>query len=128
MLNNLITIVMLLAVLGVLHITNTVLGAVKGSQESKFEWKKIGKGMLKAFLFCLCFISYCFCLEILPVILSRIDITVPSDLITFLEIVGITLTAYKKYALDCYTKIKDIMGINTEESSVDIDSKEREVD
>lgn len=118
MLNNLITIVMLLAVLGVLHITNTVLGAVKGSQESKFEWKKIGKGMLKAFLFCLCFLAYCFCLEILPIILLRIEITIPNDLITFLEIVGITLTAYKKYTKDCYEKLKVILDVNTEDQSV----------
>lgn len=118
MLNNLLTIAMLLAVLGVLHITNTVLGAVKGSQETKFEWKKIGKGMLKAFLFCLCFLAYCFCLEILPIILLRIEITIPNDLITFLEIVGITLTAYKKYTKDCYEKLKVILGVNTEDQSV----------
>ena len=54
--NNLLTILMLLAVLGALYLTNTVLGAVLGSQATKFEWKKIGTGTLKAFLFCLCFI------------------------------------------------------------------------
>lgn len=118
MVNNLLTIAMLLGVLGVLHITNTVLGAVIGSQKTKFEWKKIGKGMLKAFLFCLCFLAYCFCLEILPIILLRIEITIPNDLITFLEIVGITLTAYKKYTKDCYEKLKVILGVNTEDQSV----------
>ena len=124
MLNNLITIAMLLAVLGVLYITNTVLGAVIGSQKTKFEWKKIGKGMLKAFLFCLSFLAYCFCLEVLPIILLRINVIDPNDLITFLEIVGITLTAYKKYTTDCFAKLQVILGIDTN-TSVDIDSKER---
>lgn len=113
--NNLVTIIMLLGVLGVLHVTNTVLGAVIGSKKSKFSWKKIGEGMLKAFLFSLCFVAYCFCLEILPVILLRIEISVPNDLITLLEIVGITVTAFKKYASDCLDKLKIIMGINTDE-------------
>ncbi len=128
MLNNLITIAMLLAVLGALYITNTILGAVIGSQKTKFEWKKIGKGMLKAFLFCLSFLTYCFCLEILPFILMRINITISSDIITFFEIVGITLTAYKKYAVDCYEKLKNILGINTDDLSVDINFNERKGD
>lgn len=128
MINNLITIAMLLSVLGVLYITNTILGAVIGSQATQFEWKKIGKGMLKAFLFCLSFLAYCFCLEVLPIILLRIDINVPNDLITFLEIVGITLTAYKKYATDCFEKLKIILGINTNDLSVDINFKERKGD
>lgn len=128
MLNNLITIAMLLAVLGALYITNTILGAVIGSQKTKFEWKKIGKGMLKAFLFCLSFLTYCFCLEILPCILMRINITISSDIITFFEIVGITLTAYKKYAVDCYEKLKIILDINTNDLSVDINFNERKGD
>lgn len=115
MLNNLLTIIMLLAILGVLHLTNTILGAVIGSQKTKFEWKKIGQGMLKAFLFCISFISYCFCLEILPIVLLRVEISIPTDLITFLEIIGITITAYRKYTMDCYNKIKTIMGVNTDE-------------
>lgn len=113
MINNLLTISMLLGVLGVLQITNIVLGAVVGSQKTKFSWKKIFKGMLKAFLFCLCFLSYCFCLEVLPLILIRIEITVPNDVITVLEIIGITLTAYKKYTKDCYEKLQIILGVNT---------------
>lgn len=126
MINNLLTTAMLLAVLGVLHITNTVLGAVIGSQETQFEWKKIGKGMLKAFLFCLSFLTYCFCLEVLPIILVRIDVAIPNDIITFLEIVGITLTAYKKYTLDCYAKLQIILGVNINNTSEDIDIKESE--
>lgn len=124
--NNLLTILMLLAVLGALYLTNTVLGAVLGSQTTKFEWKKVGKGTLKAFLFCLSFITYCFCLEVLPIILARIEITVPNDIITFLEIVGITLTAYRKYALDCYSKIKNILGINSVDAELDIDKEKEE--
>lgn len=114
MVNDLITILMLLSILGVLYVTNTVFGAVIGTQKEKFSWDKIKKGMLKAFLFCLSFLAYCFCLEIMPVILLRIGIEVPSDIITIFEIVGITLTAYKKYVNDCYEKLQIILDIRKE--------------
>ena len=113
--NNMITILMLLGILGVLQLCNIVLGTVIGTQKTKFNLKKLGKGILKSFLFCLAFLGYCFCIEIMPSILTRIDIEIPSNLITLVEIVGVTLTAYKKYALDCYEKIKIILDVESEE-------------
>lgn len=114
MIENLITILMLLGILLVLNITNIILGVVIGSSKEGFKWKKLGEGILKVFLFCLSFLAYCSCIEVMPMILARIDIIISEDIITLAEIVGITLTAYKKYAKDCYDKIITILKINKE--------------
>ncbi|MDE6141592.1 MAG: hypothetical protein K2G03_03215 [Bacilli bacterium] len=111
MINNLITVVMLLGVLLSLGITNIVLGAVNGSMNKKFSWKKLGEGILKVFLFCLCFLVFCFCLQAMPMILERVDIMIPDDAINLIEIIGLIVVAYKKYATDCYEKIKIILGV-----------------
>lgn len=113
--DNIITISMLLGILGILQLSNIVLGTVIGTQKTKFNWKKLGKGILKAFLFLISFLAFCCCVEVMPTILLRIDIEIPSNLITLIEIVGVTLTAYKKYALDCYEKIKIILDVESEE-------------
>jgi hypothetical protein len=112
---NIITILMLLGILAILQICNIVFGIVLGSQKKKFNIKKLSKGVLKAILFCLAFIGFCFCIEILPNILLRIDIKISDNLITLIEIMGITLTAYKKYAIDCYEKIKIFLNVESEE-------------
>lgn len=114
--DNIITIVMLLGILGVLQLCNIIFGAVIGSKRKRFNPKKLLEGIVKAVLFCLAFLGFCFCIEILPNILLRIDIELPSNLITLIEIVGITLTAYKKYALDCYEKIKIFLNVEREEN------------
>lgn len=112
--DNLITVVMLLGVLLSLGITNIVLGAVNGSMNKKFDLKKLGKGIVKIFLFCLCFLVFCFCLQAMPIILERVDITIPNNAINLIEIIGLIIVAYKKYALDCYNKIRVILGIEEE--------------
>ncbi len=114
MFENLITILMLLGMLLVLNVSNITLGAVIGSKKEGFSWKKLGEGILKIFLFSLAFIAFCFCIEVTPLILGRIDIIVPTDIVSLVEIIGITLTAYKKYVKDCYDKIYMILGIKEE--------------
>lgn len=114
MFENLITILMLLGILLVLNISNIVLGIVIGSKQEGFCWKKLGEGILKIFLFSLAFMAFCFCVEVTPIILGRIDIIVPADIVSLVEIIGITTTAYKKYVKDCYEKIYMILDIKEE--------------
>jgi len=114
MIENIITVLMLLGVLLSLGITNIVLGAVNGSMNKKFSWKKLGKGILKIFLFSLSFLVFCLCLQSMPIILERVDIVIPDDAINLIEIIGLIIVAYKKYATDCYKKIKMILGIKEE--------------
>lgn len=115
MIENIITILMLLGILLSLAITNIILGAVNGSMNKKFSWKKLAKGILKVFLFCLCFVSFCFCLQAMPIILERVSIVIPDNTINLVEIIGILVFAYKKYATDCFEKICLILDVRKEE-------------
>ena len=115
MIENIITILMLLGILLSLAITNIILGAVNGSMNKKFSWKKLAKGILKVFLFCLCFISFSFCLQVMPIVLERVDIVIPDDAINLVELIGLTIVAYKKYATDCFEKICLILDVRKEE-------------
>ena len=108
MLDNFITSTLFLLVLCLLFVINTVLGILIGTKEEGFRIKKFLYGLLKGGIAAICIMGFCFVIEITPVILKRIDIQLPSDIVTFVEMMGITLTAYKKYSLECLEKIKKI--------------------
>ncbi len=108
--NNIITIAMLLAVLGVLYAINTTLGILLKTKGAKFDIKVFGKGLLKALVIALVVIGFCFCVELSPMILERVGITITDTNITIVEVFTIGVTAYKKYVTDCYTKIKQLFN------------------
>lgn len=110
MLDNFITSTLFLLVLCLLFLINTILGILIGTKEEGFSIKKLLYGLIKGVIAAICIIGFCFVIEITPVILKRIDIQLPSDIVTFIEMMGITLTAYKKYSLECFEKIKKIFG------------------
>lgn len=110
MLDNLITEFLLLIMLGIMIIVNTTLGTFIGTKQSKFDKEKFTKGILKAIVISFCILLFLLTLELVPIILGRVGIEIPTDLITALEVVITTLTAYKKYALDCFNKMKKILG------------------
>ena len=108
MLDNFITSTLFLLVLGLLFIINTVLGVLIGTKEEGFNLKKFLYGILKGIIAALCIVGFCFVIEITPIIIKRIEIELPSDIVTFVELIGITMTAYKKYTKECFEKIKKI--------------------
>lgn len=108
MFDNFITSTLFLLVLGLLLFINTVLGVLIGTKEEGFDLKKLLYGFLKGGIAALCIIGFCFVIEITPIILKRIDIELPTDIIIFVELMTITVTAYKKYTIDCFEKIKKI--------------------
>lgn len=115
MINNLITVSYMLGILGIMIVINTVLGSVIANKKQEFDIKKFLKGIIKAIVIALCILLFCITLELVPVVLSRVGIEIPTDLITVLEIVLTTLTAYKKYALDCFEKFKNILDVKESE-------------
>lgn len=110
MLDDFITLVLFLLVLGLLFTIDTILGVLIGTKEEGFNFKKFLYGFLKGGVMAICIAGFCFAIEITPIILKRIDIELPSDIITLAELMGVTLTAYKKYALECFEKIKKLFG------------------
>lgn len=110
MINNLVTILYMMIMLGIVIVCNTTLGIVIANKKMEFDIKKMLKGIGKALLIVLCLLLFCITLELVPTILERVDIVVPNDIITVLEVLLIVLTAYKKYAKDCLDKFKTILG------------------
>lgn len=108
MFDNFITSTLFLLVLGLLFTINTVLGVLIGTKEEGFNLKKLLYGILKGIIASLCIVGFCFVIEITPIILKRIEIELPSDIVPFVELIGITMTAYKKYTKECFEKIKKI--------------------
>lgn len=111
MFNDIITIIMLLSVLGVLYCINTTLGLMLKTKGQKFDFTAFKNGLIKALVIALCIVGFCFCLESMPVILSRVGIVIDDTFITVLEVLGVMITAYKKYANDCYDKVKKLFNI-----------------
>lgn len=114
MIDNLITVFYMLGILGIMIAVNTMLGVVIANKTQKFSRKKLFKGIGKAITIVVCTMLFCLTLELVPVVLKRVDINIPTDLITVLEIVLTTLTAYKKYAIDCFDKFKKILKVEEE--------------
>lgn len=108
MMEDLITIGLIQALLLILMLTNTILGIY--TSKKKFNLEKFLKGIGKYIVIAFCILATCTSLELLPKVLERINIAVPNDLIATLEILGVVLTAYKKYAADCLDKIKKLMN------------------
>lgn len=106
MFDDMLTIIMLLSVLGVLYVANTVLGIMLKTKGQGFNFIAFRKGFVKALVIALCVVGFCFCLEVIPMILARIGIVIDETSVTILEVIGVFMTAYKKYALDCYEKVK----------------------
>ena len=115
MLNNLTTVFYMLLMLAIVVLCNIGLGTVLENKKHEFNLKKFLSGISKAILIAFCMLLFCVTLELVPEILSRIDINISNDLITLIEVVLITLTAYKKYALDCIEKFKKILGVDENE-------------
>ena len=109
MFHNLTTIAYMLAMVGIAVLVNTILGAVIAKDKNEFDIKKLFKGILKSLIIMLCIFLFGFTLELLPQILLKVNIQLPEGLPTVLEIILTTLTAYKKYAIDCFEKFNTIM-------------------
>lgn len=115
MLNNLITTIYMLGLLAIVIIINTVLGVVIANKKIEFSWQKLFKGILKSLVITLCILLFCVSIELMPIVLLRVNIQIPDDLVTVLQIMLVTLTAYKKYATDCFEKFKTILNVKESE-------------
>ena len=110
MINNLITTTYMLGLLAIVMGINTILGIVIANAKLEFDWKVLWKGISRALIILVCVLLFCLCIELMPIVLIRVGIEVPKDLITVLEIILITLTAFTKYASDCFEKFKKIIN------------------
>lgn len=89
---------------------NTILGVVIANTKVEFDKKKLLKGIGKALIVLICVLLFCICIELVPMVLARVGIEIPKDLVTVLQIILVTLTAFTKYAKDCFDKFQIIIN------------------
>ena len=99
-----ITMAMLLGCLGGLEVLNIVFGAVMAGISQGWSWKKFLIGIVKALLVALAMLVFCVILDVLPMILVRVDIIIPEDFVTLAQVLSVVVVAISKYAKDVLEK------------------------
>ncbi len=110
MINNLLTTMYMLILLAIVMGINTILGVMIANTKAEFDKKKLLKGIGKALIILICVLLFCTCIELVPMVLSRVGIQIPEELVTVIQIILFILTAFTKYAADCFDKFKMIIN------------------
>ena len=112
---DLVTLAMLMSLLGVLILINTLLGSITAWQWGEWVTKKFWQGLLKNILIAACLFLFFLTIEIIPTVLARTGIIIPSDIVTVLEVFAMLVVSIKKYVLDIYATFKKLLGSSDEE-------------
>ena len=112
---DLVTSAMLMSLLGILILINTLLGSITAWQWGEWVTKKFWQGLLKNILIAACLFMFFLTIEIIPTVLARTGIIIPSDIVTVLEVFAMLVVSIKKYVLDIYATFKKLLGSSDEE-------------
>ena len=112
---DLVTLAMLMSLLGILILINTLLGSITAWQWGEWVTKKFWQGLLKNILIAACLFMFFLTIEIIPTVLTRTGIIIPSDIVTVLEVFAMLVVSIKKYVLDIYATFKKLLGSSDEE-------------
>ena len=112
---DLVTLAMLMSLLGILILINTLLGSITAWQWGEWVTKKFWQGLLKNILIAACLFMFFLTIEIIPSVLARTAIIIPSDIVTVLEVFAMLVVSIKKYVLDIYATFKKLLGSSDEE-------------
>ena len=112
---DLVTLAMLMSLLGILILINTLLGSITAWQWGEWVTKKFWQGLLKNILIAACLFMFFLTIEIIPTVLARTSIIIPSDIVTVLEVFAMLVVSIKKYVLDIYATFKKLLGSSDEE-------------
>ena len=112
---DLVTLAMLMSLLGILILINTLLGSITAWQWGEWVAKKFWQGLLKNILIAACLFMFFLTIEIIPTVLARTGIIIPSDIVTVLEVFAMLVVSIKKYVLDIYATFKKLLGSSDEE-------------
>ena len=112
---DLVTLAMLMSLLGILILINTLLGSITAWQWGEWVTKKFWQGLLKNILIAACLFMFFLTLEIIPTVLARTGIIIPSEIVTVIEVFAVLVVSIKKYVLDIYATFKKLLGSSDEE-------------
>lgn len=107
--------------LGLLALLNIILGGTLASLTKTWDTKTFFKGFLKAFIAGLGIVVFGYVLEAFVGILPLAGMELPSEMITFIEVVATVVVAFKKYAKGAYDKILVILDITKQEVDEQLD-------
>lgn len=112
---DLVTLAMLMSLLGILILINTLLGSITAWQWGEWVTKKFWQGLLKNILIAACLFLFFVVLEIIPSVLARTGIVIPTEIVTILEMFAMLVVSIKKYILDIYGTFKKLLNVTDEE-------------
>lgn len=110
--SNLLTLILSLVLLGSLMLTNMILGGIMSATVGEFDKARFFRSVIKALLIVLCVCVYYCCLELMPILLVKIGIDVPSDLVTTIEVLLVVVASFTKYAKEIFAKLMTLFGVN----------------
>lgn len=112
---DLVTLTMLMSLLGILILINTLLGSITAWQWGEWVTKKFWQGLFKNILIAACLFLFFVVLEIIPSVLARTGIVIPTEIVTILEMFAMLVVSIKKYILDIYGTFKKLLNVTDEE-------------
>lgn len=112
---DLVTLAMLMSLLGILILINTLLGSITAWQWGEWVTKKFWQGLFKNILIAACLFLFFVVLEIIPSVLARTGIVIPTEIVTILEMFAMLVVSIKKYILDIYGTFKKLLNVTDEE-------------
>lgn len=111
----------LVILLGLVMVMNIILGSVLAGLKREWNFKTFITGVIKAFLVGLVIVGFGYTLQAMEIVLAEADITVPDGMINLIEIIGVILVAFKKYAKGVWDKLLVILDVTQEEAADVID-------
>lgn len=113
---NLIILLLSLFLLGGLMLTNMILGAVMSATIGEFDSSRFKRSVVKALLIVLSVCVYYCCLELMPMLLVKVGIDVPADLVTTIEVLMVVVASFTKYAREIFQKLLTLFDVTKAEN------------
>lgn len=106
---NLETVVLMLIVVASLYVINILFGTIVGTITEEFIPKKFFFGIFKGIVGCIGVFCYCYTLNLFALTLQTTkEISISSDLICTLQIIGVLVAWAWDLSLDIYDKLKSM--------------------
>ncbi len=109
--NNILILLASLVLLGGLMLTNMVLGAIMSATVGEFDKERFWRSVVKAVLILFSVCIYYACLELMPILLTKVGIEIPQDLITTIEVLLIIVASFTKYAKEIFNKLLTLFDV-----------------
>lgn len=126
--DNLLTLILSLVLLGGLMLTNMILGAIMSATIGEFDKSRFFRSLVKALLIVLSVCVYYCCLELMPMLLTKVGIDVPSDLVTTIEVLLIVVASFTKYAREIFQKLLTLFDVTKAEDKVVVETVAQDVE